>query len=398
MLLLQILARLARPLARRPPQALRRVLVIKPDHLGDLLLATPALTALRKALPEARLVGLVGPWSRRMWEGNGDLDALAELPFPGFARAAGGRSRLAPYLLLLRYALLLRWGRYDAALLLRDDHWWGAALAALAGIPVRVGQAHPLCAPFLTHPLRYDPREHATHQALAVVEAAVLGHGGGQGRQVRVAEPSASGQTWLSVPGHPPTRFFPTADERAWADAWAAEELRPGERLVVIHPGTGGAAKHWLPERWAAVGDALAARPGARLLLTGGPGEGELVAQVAGLMARRPLTLAGRTSVGQLAALLGRAALVLGVDSGPLHLAVSQGTPSVHLFGPSDPARFGPWGDPARHRVLRAGLWCSPCGVFAACPRGTAGPECMALLTVGAVTAAAGLHARAGDD
>jgi ADP-heptose:LPS heptosyltransferase len=106
-------------------------------------------------------------------------------------------------------------------------------------------------------------------------------------------------------------------------------------------------------------------------------------------MRRAPLTLAGQTSVGQLAALLGRAALVLGVDSGPLHLAVSQGAPTVHLFGPSDHARFGPWGDSARHVVLRAGLWCSPCGVFAACPRATAGPECMAAIGADAVIEAA---------
>jgi heptosyltransferase-2/heptosyltransferase-3 len=171
--------------------------------------------------------------------------------------------------------------------------------------------------------------------------------------------------------------FYPTPDEHAWAAEWLAAHLAPGERLVAIHPGTGGSAKQWLPERWTVVADALAAEPGVRLLLTGGPGEAELVAQVAGQMRRPSLNLAGQTSVGQLTALLARAVLVLGVDSGPLHLAVSQGAPTLHLFGPSDHARFGPWGDPARHLVLRAGLWCSPCGVFAACPRGTPGPECM---------------------
>jgi ADP-heptose:LPS heptosyltransferase len=181
----------------------------------------------------------------------------------------------------------------------------------------------------------------------------------------------------------------PTEAEQAWAAAWVAEHLAPGERLVAIHPGTGGPAKHWSPAGWAKVGDALAAAPGTRILLTGGPGEASLVAEVAGLMARPTLTLAGKTDVGQLTALLGQCALVLGVDSGPLHLAVSQGTPSVHLFGPSDHERFGPWGDPARHLVLRSGLFCSPCGVFAACPRGTAGPECMAAISPATVITAA---------
>ena len=372
------LALIAKLCVRRDTGHLERILLIKPDHLGDLLLATPALTALRQSHPEARITALVGPWSRRMWQGNPSLDALIDLPFPGFERTPPGRRpssivhRLAallhPYLLLLKYALLLRRGRYDAALLLRDDHWWGAALAALAGIPRRIGHAHPLCAPLLTTALPYNPHEHVTRQALAVVTALS-------------PQPAARSPQ--------PSAFYPSLAEHAWADAWLASQLGPGERLVVIHPGTGGSAKHWLPERWASVADALAATPGARLLLTGGPSEAPLVAQVAALMQSPALTLAGQTSVGQLAALLGRAALVLGVDSGPLHLAVSQGAPSVHLFGPSDQARFAPWGDPQRHRVLRAGLFCSPCGVFDACPRGTIGPECMAAISVGEVVAAA---------
>jgi ADP-heptose:LPS heptosyltransferase len=381
-LIVKLLALIAHLLpTRRAEYPPRRVLVIKPDHLGDLLLATPALAALRGALPGARITGLVGPWARRMWQGNPDLDALVELPFPGFDRAArrgGPLAPLRPYLALARYAVLLRREGYDAALLLRDDHWWGAALAALAGIPRRVGHAHPLCAPLLTDALPYEPREHVTRQALRVV--ACVGEWGSGG--VGASRPEV-------LLGRPPMRFVPAPQEEAWADGWVAEHLAAGERLVVIHPGTGGAAKHWLPERWGAVADALAAEPGVRLLLTGGPGEGALVAQIAALTAAPALTLAGQTSVGQLAALLGRAALVLGADSGPLHIAVSQGAPTIHLFGPSDHARFGPWGHPSRHAVLRAGLWCSPCGVFAACPRGTAGPECMAAIQTGSVVAAA---------
>ena len=85
------------------------------------------------------------------------------------------------------------------------------------------------------------------------------------------------------------------------------------------------------------------------------------------------------------------ARLVLKMDSGPLHLAAAQGVPTLHLYGPGDAGRFGPWGEPARHVVLRADLWCSPCGEFAACPRGLARPECMELITVARVAE----HARA---
>jgi heptosyltransferase-2/heptosyltransferase-3 len=344
----------------------RRVLVLKPDHLGDVLLSTPALRLLRQQHPHAHITMLVGPWSARILERNPAIDTLLTLPFPGFQRGAAHHSPLHPYWLLLRFALLLRAGRFDTALLLRDDHWWGAALALLAGIPRRVGYAVPECAPFLTDALSWNPDEHVTRQALAVVQAL----------HSPSAPPALPDATDL------PLCFAPSDTAVEWAEDWLTQQgIGPHERLIILHPGTGGEAKLWLPEHWAQVARSLQSQADARhplrLLLTGGPGEEALVQAVACLLDPVPPVLVGATSIEQLAALLGRAALVMGVDSGPLHLAVSQGTPSLHLFGPSDAQRFGPWGDPSRHVVLRADLWCSPCGIFSACPRHTDPPECM---------------------
>jgi heptosyltransferase-2/heptosyltransferase-3 len=371
--LLRLMGRLCRWLAPPPPDEdtpPQRILIIKPDHLGDMLLATPALHLLRQQHPDAHIVVLAGPWAAGMLDRNPDVDAVLTLPFPGFARGAARRSPLWPYWLLWRTALLLRAGQFDTALLLRDDHWWGAALAALAGIPRRVGHAVPENRPFLTTALPWQSSEHVTLQALAVVHSPV-------------AEFPLLPDLTL--------RYAPAATDHAWAAAWLAQHIRPGERLLIIHPGTGGAAKLWPAERWAATANQLVADdPRVRLLLTGGPGEEALVQAVAHQIDQEPpLLLVGATSVGQLAALLARATLVLGVDSGPLHLAVSQGAPTVHLFGASDADRFGPWGDPERHVVLRSGLWCSPCGVFAACPRATDPPECMLTLEVAEVVAVA---------
>ena len=375
LLFLRALAFMAR-LGAHPRSPIRRVLVLKPDALGDLLLATPALRALRQGLPDARITGLVGPWSRVIWAGNPDLDALLDLPFPAFSRTGGPRlSLLRPYWLLLRYAALLRRYDYDAALLLRDDHWWGAALVALAGIPRRVGHAHPLCAPFLTDALPYDPAEHVSRQSLDVV--GVFLHT--QRLNSSAAEP-------LRVKDQ--LRFEPSANDQAWAEQWIARHLAPGERFVAVHPGASGPTKAWPPDRWAALADALAAR-GLRVVLTGGPAEAPLAAQVADLMRRPALSVAGATGVGQLAALLGCAALVVGGDTGPLHIAVSQGAPTLHLFGPSDPGRFGPWGDPAHNVVLRADLSCSPCSSFDVCPRRTVPVECMDRIQLAQVLRAA---------
>lgn len=350
------IAAVARPLARRAPVDLpQRVLIIKPDHLGDLLLATPALAALRAALPAARLTALVGPWAAPMWQRLPELDALETLPFPAFDRAASKPPPFAPYTLLLRAAWRLRRQRYDAALILRDDHWWGAALALLAGIPRRIGFAHPLCQPLLSEALPYDPRQHVTQQALALV-AALTG-----------------------MPPMPaPLRFSPTPAAQEWAATWLRQHIAPDEQLLIIHPGTGGPTKHWLLDYWIALIQGLR-KPCRRILLTGSPAESATLAVIA---AAQPdvLALSAELTIDRLAALLGHAALVIGVDSGPLHIAVSQGAPTIHLFGPSDPLRFGPWGNPKRQRVISAGLPCSPCGVFAACPRATDPPECMAAI------------------
>lgn len=382
-LLLGLLGLAARPFVRPASGTPARILYIKPDHLGDLLLATPALAALRACFPNAQITALVGPWAALVLARNPDLDALLTCPFPGFERRPpderqktmdqGGVSSFVfylssltrPYWQLLQYALLLRAGRYEAALVGRDDHWWGAALALLAGIPVRVGFAVPECRPLLTRALPWHPRDHVTSQGLALV-------GELAGRAV----------------GSFPARFDPQPADHAWAAGWLREQGIAAERLVVLHPGTAGPDKHWLPERWAEVADRLCS-DGAQMVLTGGPGEGALVAQVAGAMRAQATQLAGATSLGQLAALLGQARLVLGVDSGPLHLAAAQGRPSVHLYGPGDDARFGPWGSRARHVVVREELWCSPCGVFGACPRGLALPECMERIAVARVLAEA---------
>jgi ADP-heptose:LPS heptosyltransferase len=325
-----------------------RILVIRPDHLGDLLFATPSLHALRRALPAAHITALVGPWGEPVLAGNPDVNRCLVLSFPGFTRgrddpAAGGAAPWQPYRLLAEWAGTLR-GRFDAALVLRFDHWWGAWLAQAAGIPVRAGYGVPEVAPFLTLAVPYAGGRHEVAQNLALV-AALTGD----------TRPAPS--TWS--PEHA-LRFRPSADDRAQAAA-----LAPGDGWVAIHPGAGAAVKRWRTDAWAAVAAALVAERGLRVVLTGGAGEHALCAEIA---ARVPgaVNAAGQTArLGVLAALFARCRLALGPDSGPLHLAVAMGVPTLHLYGPADALAFGPWGAPGRHHVVTLGMGCAPCGVLA---------------------------------
>lgn len=360
---LRMISRLLPKRTRRPERADARVLLIRPDHLGDCVLTLPAIAQLRESLPDAHLSVLAGPWSAEIFRRGPRLDALRTLSFPGFTRASEPWIG-EPYALLVREALKLRRQRFDVAVVLRPDHWWGALLAALAGIPVRIGFEVPECRPFLTDSLSLPDSEHS-----AALSFMLLG---------RVCE--ALGVTPADRWDEPV--FHISRNERDQARI-ISERIEPSEGpFVILHPGSGASLKNWPPESWAAVLDSARSELGARTLIAHGPGE-ELIADSIRQAAREPHpVVTTERDVGLLAALLERADIVLGSDSGPLHLAAAVGTPTIRLYGPTDPAVYGPWPTVENHIALRSDLPCSPCGFLASPPCGAISlPECMATQT-----------------
>ncbi len=327
-----------------------RILLIRPDHLGDLVMTTPILQALRNALPEAQITMLVGPWSSEIVARHPAIDRLITCPFPGFRRAAQGA--MAPYILLFSTAQQLRRGHYDLAINLRPDFWWGAALLYLARIPRRIGYAIAPGTPFLSTALPFTTPEHTTVSCLKLVSAGLqaLDH-------APLPIPYTSEQY--------PEQFKPTSEEQQAIKSRLQQAGITAEApFVVIHPGSGAAVKLWRPEAWATSAVKLtSANPSMRVILTGSRQERALLESIVQHMptdSTAPLLLTNLT-VGQLAALLGQAQLVLGVDSGPLHLAVAQDTPTVHIFGPTDARILGPWGNRQRHIVIASAQRCPDC-------------------------------------
>jgi ADP-heptose:LPS heptosyltransferase len=149
-----------------------------------------------------------------------------------------------------------------------------------------------------------------------------------------------------------------------YVNSLLAPQIPADRSLVVIHPGAGTPIKRWLPENWATVGDKLADRLQATVVFTGSDREHTQIWQIMDAMKRRAVSVAGDTNIGQLATLYSRATVVLGPDSGPLHLAAASGAPTVHLYGPADPAEFGPWGDPNRQIVAVSNIGCRPCRIL----------------------------------
>jgi ADP-heptose:LPS heptosyltransferase len=227
--------------------------------------------------------------------------------------------------------------RFDVAVVLRYDHWWGAWLAAAAGIPRRVGYRWPETAPFVTESIPYEPGRHEARQNARLLEALAPGIEQGLG----------------------PSRYTVQEEDVRWA----AERLsgESGAQWIAIHPGAGAAVKQWPVEHWVKVATALHEARRVRVALTGGPSEPALTASIAARLSFEVLDLGGQTSFGQLAAIYRACDLVLGSDSGPLHLAVAAGARTVHLYGPVPAAKFGPWGDAARNTVIVSPFACVPC-------------------------------------
>ncbi len=336
--------------ARQPLSKKPRILLVHPGHLGSLVMTTPLFHTLKVYAPDAHVTVMVGPWSREVLAVHPDVDQLITYSFPSFRD--GTSLGLKSYFLLINAAKELRRGNYDLAINLRPNFWWGAALLYLARIPRRVGFAVNECGPLLTEALPLLSREHRTIGYLRLLGAALSVMGYSSLKEPYTAE-------------RYPLHFVPTAQECQWiAECLSRDGFDSSTPFVVIHPGTGGAVKLWRSEGWATCATALAQSVidgiSLRIVLTGSKSERPLLEEVASSVPF-PTTIMTNLTLGQLAALLQRAQLVLGVDSGPLHLAVAQGTPTIQIFGPTDPAIFGPWGKKEQHAVVASIHRCPTC-------------------------------------
>jgi heptosyltransferase III len=358
-------------MARRPFRSIEnpenRILLVRPDHFGDLLMLGPALQFLDEHAIGHDHFLLTGPWNRSVATHVAPDWQHHEWRFPGFDRQqTPGSGTLDAYTQIRKAADFVRELAPQAIVLTRDDHWWGAWMAREAGVPIRIGYDHPLLRPFLTHPIPIRSANYVDQNLqLARSAATILGY------SVAELEPA--------IPDKHPL-VWPIHSDAANETAQLVEAMKLGERFVVVHPGSGAEVKLWGNDRWADVINRVHRATGLSVILTGTNEEADLCAEIRRLSSPPVHNLAGQTSLFSLAELFRSASIVLGVDSGPLHLACAVGTKSVHLFGPSDAVRYGPWGNSSSHRVVSAGLTCPDCGNLS--PSRQSGCGCMMAITV----------------
>jgi heptosyltransferase-2 len=323
----------------KPLPPLRRLVIRLPNWLGDIIMALPALRAVRARWPDAHLAAAVPRAFAPLAEAAGGVDAVVPL-----VPARGWRDREAAW----ADTAALAAGRFDVALLLTNS-FGSAWLARRAGIPERWGYGGPLRSGLLTRAVPRPRRRAAAVRHHARYYARLVEALGCRVDTYRVR---------IDVPA-------------AWRDAavrqLAARGVGAEDEIVAFAPGAAyGSAKRWPPPLVAAAIDRVARDLGAVPVLVGTPADRPTAQAIhAALAAAAParertrvVDLVGETDVPALAGVIARARAFVSNDSGAMHLAAAAGTPVVAVFGPTDEHETAPLGP---HVVVSSPVWCRPC-------------------------------------
>jgi heptosyltransferase-3 len=341
-------------------ESVKRVLVVKLRHHGDVLLSSPVFSVLKNHAPHAMIDALVYDDTAQMLAGH---PAIRQVHVVG--RDWRRRSTLSKLMHEWRLYAGLRAGRYDLLVHL-TDHPRGAWLARALGLHAAVAPANRRRGWKTSFSHRY-PVAGQRHQVELNLDALRR-----IGIQVGVNE-----RALVMVPG-------PQADARA--SALLSEHQLSTKGFIHLHPTSRWRFKCWPAPHVAEIVDALDAR-GLRVVLTSAPDAAEraFVADVLATARSRPVDLSGQLTLKELAALTAHARLFIGVDSAPMHIAAAMRTPALALFGPSGETEWAPWNVP--HRIVAANEFpCRPCG-YDGCGGGKVS-ECLTMLPASRVLAA----------
>ena len=309
----------------RMTDSVRRLLLIKPSSLGDIVHAMPTLAALRARFPHAEVTWLV----KRQWaplvEVIGGVDHVCAVG----AGLTGWMGRISE----------LRAARFDLVVDLQGLFRSGV-MAWLSGSGRRIGFANAREG----SPLFYTQRVEVPDGPMHAVDRYLL-------------VPEALG---ADRPAQPRFEFVDRPRDREAVETILRRSGVPVSLpWIAINASARWETKRWPPQHFAAAADQLSREHACPIVFIGGAAERPETQAVTALMRTKAVDLTGQTPVGLLPCLLREAAVLITNDSGPMHIAAAVGTPVVALFGPTDPRKTGPYGE--GHVVLSHAVECSPC-------------------------------------
>ena len=312
----------------KPMKKYERILVTQTGGwIGDMILLTPTLRALKHAYESSHITMLVRPLVQKLMVDNPYLDELMVYDKRGEDRGL---------LKLLHLSQRLRKSRFDLAVILHPNSVRSALIPCLAKIPERIGTRINGRGLFLTNSVNDRNDIHEVERYLHVLEL------------IGISNPDPNLEFWHTM-----------EDRRAVARILAESGISDSDILVGVNPGTTWETKRWELERFAQVIDALLRKYKARVVLTGSPAEKPLGDRLQELTSKEFVNLIGKTDLLQLGALIERMSFYITCDSGPMHIAAAVNTPTIALFGPTSPIRHAPYG--AGHVVIQKQMECSPC-------------------------------------
>ncbi|HEY0755281.1 MAG TPA: lipopolysaccharide heptosyltransferase II [Ktedonobacteraceae bacterium] len=331
----------SRPALRPETFQPRRILIVRLDLIGDLVLSMVLVRVLKRSYPAAEIDLISVPASARVLEGDPDLALLLGYD-PNLWRRPQALLRSKNWRELRALLQRLRAREYDLAISVFGK--WAAVLTALSGARRTLGfgrEGFPGLMSDNVPGKHWTPGEkkHEVDYCLELAQAA---------------------GALITAEDRYPRLLIPTQATEEVAQMLTAAGVEPQRPLVACHvSANNGQSKRWPVPYWAALLDRLMREENAQVILTGAPNDLPLVEKISQRMHEQALNLVGKTSLLQLAALLKRADLLISGDSGPMHMAGAVETPLIAIHGPTDPALSGPVSHYAT--ILRSAIWCSPC-------------------------------------
>lgn len=314
------------------PEGIRRIVLIKLDHIGDAVMSSPILNALKEWAPTAEITVVARAQSAEYFN---LLPAVSRVVVADVPWIKPYSSPVANIRACWKLSRQIRAGHYDLAVDLRYHNRLDSLLLSLCGARFRLGFNVGNMGFGLTHRVGMPRKGHEVVRMAQALESA--------GIRVKSLDP-----------------VFPVSAAVARTVSRKLGSAQ-GKKLVAFHPGAGNAIKRWMPERFGWVAGELARKSGVRIVLLGGPGEIELGKSVAAAVpAKSLIDLRGKLNLAQMAGVLAQCDLFVGNDGGPAHVAGAVGTPSLIVFsGTSRSVDWAPRGK--RIRIIEKMVPCKPC-------------------------------------